>query len=56
MAVPVADTADAQVPPRKCRWCDRAFPRTFKGAADLWRHARQEHDKEFREASFRKRA
>lgn len=28
---------------RKCRWCPFTQPRTPKGAAELWRHVRQEH-------------
>jgi len=51
----MADPDTDQPKPRKCRWCPFTFARTFKGAADLWRHARHEHDKEFREASFAKR-
>lgn len=38
---------------RKCRWCERRFPRDFKGAADLWRHARRVHTKALEACGWR---
>ena len=28
---------------RRCRWCPFIVPRTWRGAAELWRHVRAHH-------------